>query len=131
MRRITVPLRTLPLYVRANALIPTIEPPDYIADSPFDTVTFDGYLMDKGSFELRDTDGMSAVSASLAGVRLDITVEGAKRKLGLRLIRLPGISTVDAVYVNGVKSDQVESVGSDSGAHWTRDENGAVQVLIG
>jgi alpha-D-xyloside xylohydrolase len=99
--KITAPLDRLPLFVRANALIPTIEPSSTITDVPFDQVTFDAYLLAKGSFTLRDSDGDTSITAEYVGNQLHIQVEGAKRKLVLRLIPLSGAPKVEHVYVNG------------------------------
>lgn len=129
---IEVPLNVLPLYVRANALIPTIEPPDYLTDAPFDLVTFDAYLFDSGSFEMHDTDGITQVSASLEGSRLNVQVEGVKQRLGLRLIPLPGLPAVDTVCVNGMALNRVDAleIGSSAGAGWTRDGDRTVRVMV-
>ena len=54
---VTVPLERVPLFVRANALLPTIEPVERLTDDPWDAVTFDAYLLDRGRTSLRDTDG--------------------------------------------------------------------------
>jgi alpha-D-xyloside xylohydrolase len=129
---VDAPLHVLPLYVRANALIPTIEPPDFLTDTPFESVTFDGYLLDRGSFELRDTDGVTTISAALEGTRLDIRTSGAKDALGFRLIPLPGASGVESVHVNGDPVAMVSGVDTSPSAPagWTRDEDGKVHVTI-
>lgn len=131
-RWVEASLDVLPLYVRANTLIPTIEPPDYLTDDPFDLVTFDAYLLDSGSFELHDTDGITQVSASLEGSRLNVQVEGVKRSLGLRLIPLPGVPSVDTVYVNGVALNRMDAleIGPSAAAGWTRHEDGTVRVMV-
>ncbi len=131
-RFVEVPLEVLPLYVRADALIPTVEPPDYLSDAPFDLVTFEGYLLESGSFELRDSDGVTRISASFEGSRLNVQVEGAKKELGLRLIPLPGVPAVDAVQVNGVALGRVAAleIGPDAPAGWTRHEDGTVRVMV-
>ncbi len=59
--KVQVPLDIMPLYVRANALIPTIEPPQFTTEAPFEEITFDAYLLEQGAFELRDTDGMTRI----------------------------------------------------------------------
>jgi alpha-D-xyloside xylohydrolase len=131
-RWLEVALDVLPLYIRGNALIPTIEPLAYLTDAPFGLVTFDAYLLDRGSFELRDSDGTTRISASFEGVRLNIQVEGVKRTLGLRLIPLPGVPSVDTVHVNGVALHKVDAleISPDAAAGWTCDPDGTVQVMI-
>jgi len=132
--------------VRANALIPTMEVPEHVAEGPFDLVTFDAYLLDKGTFDLRDTDGVTHVSASYrnsgeiphGGAQLSVRVEGAKDRLGLRLIPLPGAPQVEAVRVNGVALKRMDvadgahpmEMRPDAPPSWTRDPDGTVQVLM-
>lgn len=131
-RHVEVPLEVMPLYVQANGLIPTIEPPEHITDEPFELVTFDAYLFDRGSFQLRDRDGLTQISASLQGSRLSIEVEGVKEGLGLRLIPLPGVPLVETVQANGVVLKRVEGleIGPGCPAGWTRDPDGTVQVMV-
>ena len=131
-RWIEVPLEVLPLYVRANALVPTIEPPDHVTDEPFEVVTFDAYLFDEGSFALRDTDGLTQVVATLDGGRLDVEVEGAKRALGLRVVPLAGVPRVEAVRVNGAAVEEVDGleIVLDVGAGWVREADGGVRMVV-
>jgi len=131
-RWVEVPLEVMPLYVRGDALIPTIEPPDHLTDDPFDPVTFDGYLFDRGSFELRDSDGVTRISAARQGVKLNVQVEGAKRRLGLRLVPLAGVPAVDEVRVNGAMLNREDGlgIGPGAGAGWTRDSDGTVRVYV-
>jgi alpha-D-xyloside xylohydrolase len=136
-RWVEVPLEVLPLYVRGDALIPTMpggrsEPPDHLTDDPFDPVTFDAYLFDSGNFELRDTDGATRVSAGIEGSVLSIKVEGAKQEMGARLIPLPGTGGVDAVRVNGRTLDRVDAleIGPGAAPGWTRDPDGSVRVMF-
>lgn len=130
--RVEAPLDTRPLYVRADALMPTIEPPDHLTEDPFEMVTFDAYLLEEGTFELRDTDGVTRITASFEGARLEITLEGAKQKTGLRLIPLSSAPWVEAVSVNGSELEEVESLelSRDSGAAWTRDSDGTVRAVV-
>ena len=131
--RVEAPLDLLPLYVRADAVVPTIEPRDYLTEDPFEMVTFDCYLLEDGAFELRDTDGITRVKASFEGTQLEITLEGAKQKSGLRLIPLSGAPRVETVRANGSDLEAVESLDLDlrSGVGWTFDPDGAVRVLAG
>jgi alpha-D-xyloside xylohydrolase len=132
-RFIEASLDVLPLYVRANALIPTIEPPDYLTDAPYDLVTVDAYLLDSGRFALRDTDGTTQVSASFEGSCLSLQVGGAKQRLGVRLIPLLGAPPVEEVYGNGARINKTESLAitPDSNPGWTRDQDGIVRILVG
>ena len=80
VRSLHVPLDVTPLYVRANALIPTTEPVEHIPDGPFSFVTFDAYLLPGGAgkFTLRDEDGSTEVTAALVDSQLDVRFTGAK-----------------------------------------------------
>ncbi len=110
-------LDVLPLYVRANALIPTTEPVPFIAEAPFEQITFDAYLLDQGQFELRDSDGITRISAAFSGSQLHINSEGAKRRLALRLFPLIDTTQVEAVFVNKqevMRREEAESERQDT-----------------
>ncbi len=118
--------------MRGNALIPTVEPPEYLTDNPFDLVTFDAYLLSSGSFDLRDTDGLTRISASLEGSQLNILLEGVKQKTGLRFIPRRGAPSVDTVYANGLALRRVDilEIRPDAIAGWTSDEGGTIRVML-
>jgi alpha-D-xyloside xylohydrolase len=111
-------LDVLPLYVRADALIPTIEPSAHLPspDQPFEGVTFDCYLIERGRFELWDCDGRTAVSASREGTRVEVDVAGPNSRVGVRILRLPGVAEVEGICLNGAE------------VSWTRDADGAVRA---
>jgi hypothetical protein len=131
-RPVHAPLDVLPLYVRSGALIPTIQPPDYITDEPFGQVVFDAYLIDPGSFALYDTDGFTRITAAVDGSALSIQSDGAKDWLGLRVLPFDGLQDIAAVEVNGVALPPVEQREwqPDSSAGWTREADGTVWVLF-
>lgn len=123
-----VPLETLPLYVRTNALIPTTEPVLFTSDAPFEEITIDAYLLDSGTLELRDTDGLTRVSASFSGELLQVTSEGAKERLALHLIPLAGAPRVTRVEVNASPCLEIlatEDLENRASA-WTRQPDGAI-----
>lgn len=124
------PLDFLPLYVGANALIPTIEPPYHFEEEPFDDVTFDAYLLEGGDFELLDTDGATRVSAGFRDSRLEVRFEGTKDIAGLRLVPLPRSSRVDSVTVNGIEIGESSEQEGGADAGWMRDPDGAVRVAL-
>jgi alpha-D-xyloside xylohydrolase len=130
-RWVEAELDVIPLYVRENALMPTVEPADHLNENPFELVTFDAYLFECGHFDARDTDGATRVSARIAGAVLNVAVEGAKQELGVRLIPLPGVQRVDAVRVNGVAVERLESleIGPGAAPGWTREPDGGARVM--
>ena len=131
-RWVEAELDVLPLYVRENALIPTVEPADHLSEDPFELVTFDAYLFDRGHFELRDTDGTTRVSAAIEGSVLTVEVEGAKREMGMRLVPLPGVKQINTMRVNGVAVEHLERVQIRPGAApgWTRGSDEGVRVMV-
>jgi alpha-glucosidase len=58
---VDAPLDTVPLFVRAGAMIPTVPPRNYVRERPDDPVTFNIYPDDKGlaSGTLYEDDGLS------------------------------------------------------------------------
>jgi alpha-D-xyloside xylohydrolase len=118
---------------QGNALVPTVEPQNHLTEDPFEMVTFDCYLIAEGTFELRDTDGVTRVGASFEGTRLEITLEGAKQKIGLHPIPLPDAPQVEKVRANGSDLEMVESLRLElnSGVGWTSDPDGVVRVVVG
>ncbi len=133
MRFIDAPLEVLPLYVRANALIPTSEPTAYVADGPFEHVTFEVYLLNGGgSFVLRDTDGVTELSAAYEGSLLRFQVSGAKKQLRIRVIPLAGTPVVKQIQVNGVPLSHVENlkIGRHIPGGWTRAVDGTLIIAI-
>jgi len=127
IRFVEVPLDVLPLYVRANALIPTIEPPEYLTNEPFADVTFDGYLLDHGSFEMFDTDGITRITADFDGTHLDVTWSSPKPQLMLRLLPLAEMSPVESVRVN---AQELPSSHPGIGPGWSRADDGSVLVRL-
>jgi alpha-D-xyloside xylohydrolase len=128
---VQVPLDMLPLYVRADALIPTTEPTSFTSDEPFNTITVDAYLFERGSFALYDTDGLTHITADLRDSRLDVTLEGVKHQLVLRLLPLPGRPSVTTVSVNEAR--YLEALSGEGQEHvqtWVHTPDGTVLVYI-
>lgn len=130
-RTVEAPLDVLPMYVRADSLLPTIEPPDYLEEKPFEFVTFDAYLLKAASFRLRDSDGETLVEAARNGGALTVTLSGAKAKVGLRLLPLPGAAAVSEVWVNGKRLPRSDKVAlkAVSKAGWTRGADGILSLV--
>lgn len=133
MRFVDAPLDVLPLYVRANALIPTIEPAEYVTEDPFEMVIFDAYLLNNsGSFALRDTDGVTELFGAYEGTVLRFQVSGAKKRLGIRVIPLAGTPMVKQIQINGVPLSHVEklTLGQHIASGWARAVDGTVIVAL-
>ncbi len=114
-------LGVLPLYVRANALVPTIEPPLSVPleDEPFGDVTVDCYLLGEGRFELRDCDGDTTFSARREGARVDVEIEGRRERAGLRVLSLPGLPPVETIRANGVELEYARQADGTVTALWS------------
>jgi alpha-D-xyloside xylohydrolase len=133
-RFVDAPLEVLPLYIRANALIPTIEPPEHVTDASFALVIFDAYLLSgSGSFVLRDTDGVTELSAAYEGSHLRFQLSGVKKKLGIRVIPLADTPVVNHIQVNDVSLSHLENlkIGLHAPSGWTRAVDGTLIVSIG
>jgi hypothetical protein len=98
-KRLVEALRHLILY---HNFWPLSRPFQAKSDERFDFVTFNAYLLDRGSFKLADNDSLTHVSAELtADGWLDVRLDGIKRKAGLRVIPLSGRPAIQQVSVNG------------------------------
>jgi alpha-glucosidase len=88
---VEAPLETVPMFVRAGAMIPTAPPRNYVGEKPGDPITFNVYPDDKGvaSGELYEDDGASPaykqgmflrtrVSARRARGGFAVSVEGTE-----------------------------------------------------
>jgi alpha-D-xyloside xylohydrolase len=126
---VRVALDVLPLYVRANALIPTTRPVLFMADEPFEEITVDAYLLEHGTFDLHDNDGLTRISAELANNQLRVIIEGVRQSLSLRLIPLAGAPMVTGVMVNGQEfALAAQEVAEEDTNSWTHTQDGALLV---
>lgn len=128
---VRAPLDVLPLYVRANALIPTTEPAPFTSDEPFKAITIDAYLFERGSFALYDTDGLTSISAELRDSRLRVTLDGVKQSLVLRLLPLAGRARIEAVSVNDrLYTEATFNEDQEQAYTWVCAPDGTVLVYI-
>ena len=129
---VAVPLERMPLFVRANALLPTMEPVERLREGPWDAVVFDAYLLTRGRTTLRDTDSKTGVAAALDGSTLRVELSGAKPRVGLRVFPLAR-RTVESVLLNEEPLSRLESltlgVGSPSG--WMLQPDGTLLLQSG
>ena len=65
-------------------------------------MTFDAYLLPGGAgkFTLHDEDGVTEVTATLAGSQLGVEFSGAKQNVGLRVFSLGDAPQITSVTVN-------------------------------
>ncbi|NDJ76487.1 MAG: alpha-xylosidase [Chloroflexi bacterium] len=118
-RWIEAPLDTLPLYVRANALIPTLEAARPIEEAPFTPLIIDAYLLDHGTLRLHDMDGVTSVSAAIQGSTLALEYVGPHKDVRLRLVPLLGQTTIEQVTLNGLVVPEPE-----------HSENGLLEIRL-
>lgn len=131
---ITAPLEKLPLYVRADALVPTVEPAEHMEEVAFPFVIFDAYVLERGAFELYDLDGTTQVSVGYAGRCLEVRAEGAKaNRLGLRLMRLAGATTPEHVVLNGRPLPRCEglTLTPEAKPGWSVAADGTLLAVLG
>jgi hypothetical protein len=79
--------------------LPTIEPVERLTEDPWDAVTFDAYLLDRGRTSLRDVDGRTEISAAVDGSTLLVDLTGAKDRIRLRVFPLAQ-RTIQSVLLN-------------------------------
>jgi alpha-D-xyloside xylohydrolase len=131
-RHVECGLDQFPLYVRANALIPTAEPQLSLrTDEPWHFVVFDGYVLDTGHAILRDTDGTTEIAISITDSAMDVLLTGAKNVVGLRISPLRS-NGLDTVTVNGAVLQRRGAVALDasSASGWTVDPDGGLVALV-
>lgn len=127
--KVEAPLETLPLYVRANALIPTTELAAFTQEAPFEQIVVDAYLLEQGAFQLIDIDGATRINARLLGEQgqLQVTFAGARQTLALKLIPLADTQSISEVLLNASACPEVtpERLSQTTNA-WTRLPDGAI-----
>jgi alpha-D-xyloside xylohydrolase len=128
-RWVQADLDVLPLYVRAGTLLPTIQAPNYISEAPFDEITFHGYLLENGSFTLKDVNGDTDLRAEIVGSRLQIRITGQKKRLRFRLVPLTDQPWVESVRLNSVELTEGDI--KSGRAHWIRMKNDGLIVDLG
>lgn len=117
-RTIQVPLEVLPLYVRANTVIPSIEPPARLSETPFENVTFDAYVLERAEFELEDLDGPTNIAITLHNAHVAVVCSSPKPDMTLRLIPLTGHAAVDTISVN------------EHNTTWRREDDGSILIPL-
>ena len=80
MINVEAPLDTVPMFVRAGAIIPTGPPLNYVGEKPVDPITFNVYPDDAGtaSTTLYEDDGLSPAYKSGNFRRTKIKFRGGK-----------------------------------------------------
>lgn len=128
---VKTPLEVMPMYVRANALLPTTEPVAFTSEEPFAEITIDAYLFERGSCELHDTDGQTRISAEILDGQLRVTLAGVKHKLTLRLLPLEDRAQIEVVSVNDrVYREVIDGENGENEQTWKRESDGTILVFI-
>jgi alpha-D-xyloside xylohydrolase len=122
-RTVEAPLERLPLYVRLDSMLPTIEPAVHTSEEPFRELTFRGFLRERASFRLRDVDGDTTVTARLDGSALHIEASGACTAFDVVVEHAGERRKVARVVVNG------RPLGAE-GRAWRYLADGRVQVPV-
>ncbi|TDD65556.1 alpha-xylosidase [Jiangella aurantiaca] len=122
-RTVEAPLERLPLYVRLDSLLPTIEPAAHISEEPFRELTFRAFLRERAGFRLRDVDGDTMVDARLDGSALQIEASGARTAIDLVVELASERREVTRVLVNG------RPLGAEDRA-WRHLKDGRVHVPV-
>jgi alpha-D-xyloside xylohydrolase len=129
-RHVQYGLDQFPLYVRADALIPTMQPRQTLGEEQWDVV-FEAYMLEAGRTVLRDTDGVTEIAVSVTGANMNVVLNGAKEVVGLRLIPLRS-EPIDTVTLNGAQLQMQDVIGLDaiSPSAWTIGPDGTVVALL-
>jgi alpha-D-xyloside xylohydrolase len=131
-REVAVPLEQVPLFVRANSLLPTMEPVERLTEEPWELVVFDCYLLDRAGATLHDLDGVTDVSASIDGASLRVELSGSKKRAGLRVYPLAQ-RAIESVHLNGQPLERRESLTLQAGSlpGWTVESDGTLIAFSG
>jgi alpha-D-xyloside xylohydrolase len=81
--RVSQPLERVPLFARAGAVIPVVEPGVTVGDGPFEDVTLLCFGIPTGRTVIRDVDGDTTVTAEPDGATVTLTVDGPARVTGV------------------------------------------------
>jgi alpha-D-xyloside xylohydrolase len=128
---VDAPLDVLPIFVREDAVIPTIEPKHYVAEESFTFVTFDGYVRTRGEFALHDVDGTTTIAGSLEDRTLALDATGPKQRICFRLIPLQGVAVPDEVVVNGARVREAKGdLWTSAAGGWTLEHDHVVRVVV-
>lgn len=128
-----IPLDQLPLFVKANTLLPRIEPGRlWTGEAPFHAVYFDAYARTQGDCALRDGDGTTEISAEVTGTALVLQLDSPKRVVGLRWMLPDPARSIARVRVNDRPVAHVAGMPDDEtpGMTWWRDAAGRLLVRI-
>jgi alpha-D-xyloside xylohydrolase len=130
-RWVKAPLDVLPLYVRDGSLIPTAQPGEYMDEDPFEFVIFNAYVSDAGQFTLLDTDGQTTLSMTRKDDEIHVTLNGAKKKVGIKVLPLEDTQPVSKVVINDRVLDQQNQLelAFHSPAGWSLSNLGEVRIM--
>lgn len=72
-------LEVLPLFVKADSIIPMGPETEFIEEKPLDIITLDVYLYDKANFELHDDDELVEIEAIKKGEGILLSISESQR----------------------------------------------------
>ncbi len=132
MRQVATTKEHLPLYVRANAIIPMIASQEWIDVGPFQHVQFTCYVIDAGQVVMHDDDGDTTLAVTRQEDQLWLQVATPKPAITLRLVALSGMLPMNAVWLHDVQIPFIAADAADhaTGAWWVRQEDGSVNITV-
>jgi alpha-glucosidase len=127
MISVEAPLETVPMFVRAGAIIPTSPELKYVGEKPLDPITFNIYPDDKGtaSVTLYEDDGVSTAYKQAGFRRTSIYV----KRVGLGYVVTtsaptgqyqPGSRSLSFVVRSAVRAPRVVTIADDGSAQTIR-----------
>ncbi len=101
---IEAPLETVPMFVRAGAMIPTAPPRNYIGEKPADPITFNIYPTESGSASaaLYEDDGLSPAYKTGMFLRTTLSVKRVRNRFEVSTDKTEGQYNADPRRFNFV-----------------------------
>ena len=102
------PLEVLPLYVKANSIIPMGPDMAYVGEKPFDPLTLDVWLCDEAETVIYDDDEVVRCRVRRKRDEVVLDVSASKKSY---IVKLNGVGCPTRVVLNDVEVQQVYSCG--------------------
>ena len=129
---VQAPLDVLPIYVRAGCIDPDRRAARSLRGKDVRLRDVRRLPAGKCDVTLNDMDGETALTLSQHNGTLDVSLRGAKKTVGLRLMPLLGAGGVENVTVNGKPLARKDNVTLDASSEvgWTRGADGILRAVI-